>query len=74
VRSDSRGYQILASLRGPIGSFRTVSMSDVLTGKVSGDFVRSRLRTAQSRSQPPIFALLNAEQLTHAEYDKLINQ
>jgi len=43
VRSDSRGYQILASLRGPIGSFRTVSMSDVLTGKVSGDFVRSRV-------------------------------
>jgi diguanylate cyclase (GGDEF)-like protein/PAS domain S-box-containing protein len=43
VRSDSRGYQILASMRGPIGSFRTVSMSDVLSGKVSVDFVRSRV-------------------------------
>jgi len=42
VRSDSRGYQILANLRGPIGSFRTVSMSDVLSGKVPSDFVRSR--------------------------------
>ncbi|MFS8119618.1 MAG: CHASE2 domain-containing protein, partial [Microcoleus sp.] len=42
VRSDSRGYQILANLRGPIGSFRTVSMSDVLSGKVPADFVRSR--------------------------------
>jgi diguanylate cyclase (GGDEF)-like protein/PAS domain S-box-containing protein len=43
VRSDSRGYQILASLRGPIGSFRTVSISDVLSGKVPVDFVRSRV-------------------------------
>ncbi|PSB40211.1 diguanylate cyclase, partial [filamentous cyanobacterium Phorm 6] len=42
VRSDSRGYQILTNLRGPIGSFRTVSMSDVLSGKVPADFVRSR--------------------------------
>ncbi|MCW6053134.1 CHASE2 domain-containing protein [Lyngbya sp. CCAP 1446/10] len=42
VRSDSRGYQILANLRGPIGSFRIVSMSDVLSGKVPADFVRSR--------------------------------
>ena len=42
VRSDSRGYQILANLRGPRGSFRTVSMSDVLSGKVPADFVRSR--------------------------------
>ncbi len=43
VRSDSRGYQILANPRGPIGSFRTVSMSDVLSGKVPPDFVRSRV-------------------------------
>ena len=42
VRSDSRGYQILANLRGPRGSFRTASMSDVLSGKVPADFVRSR--------------------------------
>ena len=43
VRSDSRGYQILASLRGPIGSFRTVSISEVLSDKVPADFVRSRV-------------------------------
>ncbi|MEG4943564.1 CHASE2 domain-containing protein [Microcoleus sp. F4-D5] len=42
VRSDSRGYQILTNLRGPRGSFRTASMSDVLSGKVPADFVRSR--------------------------------
>ncbi|MBD1828308.1 CHASE2 domain-containing protein [Microcoleus vaginatus GB1-A2] len=42
VRSDSRGYQILVNLRGPRGSFRTASMSDVLSGKVPPDFVRSR--------------------------------
>jgi diguanylate cyclase (GGDEF)-like protein/PAS domain S-box-containing protein len=42
VRSDSRGYQILANLRHPRGSFHTVSMSDVLSGKVPVDFVRSR--------------------------------
>ncbi|MEG4817196.1 CHASE2 domain-containing protein [Microcoleus sp. K5-D4] len=43
VRSDSRGYQILTNLRGPRGSFRTASMSDVLSGKVPADFVRSRV-------------------------------
>jgi diguanylate cyclase (GGDEF)-like protein/PAS domain S-box-containing protein len=43
VRSDSRGYQILANLRGPRGSFRTASMSDVLSGTVPADFVRSRV-------------------------------
>lgn len=42
VRADSRGYQILANLRGPRGSFPTASMSDVLSGKVPADFVRSR--------------------------------
>lgn len=43
VRSDSRGYQILTNLRGPRGSFRTASMSDVLSGTVPADFVRSRV-------------------------------
>ncbi|WP_333431664.1 CHASE2 domain-containing protein [Microcoleus sp. MON2_D5] len=42
VRADSRGYQILTNLRGPRGSFRTASMSDVLSGTVPADFVRSR--------------------------------
>ncbi|MEG4516062.1 MULTISPECIES: CHASE2 domain-containing protein [unclassified Microcoleus] len=43
VRSDSRGYQILTNLRGPRGSFRTASMSDVLSDTVPADFVRSRV-------------------------------
>ena len=43
VRSDSRGYQILASQRGPTGSFRNVSMSDVLCDKVPADFFRDRI-------------------------------
>src|SRR6476620_5327179 len=43
VRSDSRGYQILTNLRGPRGSFRTASMSDLLSGTVPADFVRSRV-------------------------------
>ncbi|MEG4274609.1 MULTISPECIES: CHASE2 domain-containing protein [unclassified Microcoleus] len=43
VRSDSRGYQILTNLRGPRGSFRTASMSDVLSGTVPADLVRSRV-------------------------------
>lgn len=43
VRSDSRGYQVLASLRGRVGSFHAVSMSDVLSDKVPADFVRSRV-------------------------------
>lgn len=43
IRSDSRGYQILTNLQAPIGSFRTASMSDVLSGKVSADFARSRV-------------------------------
>jgi diguanylate cyclase (GGDEF)-like protein/PAS domain S-box-containing protein len=43
VRSDSRGYQILASLRGPVGSFRTMSISEVLSDNVPADFVRSRV-------------------------------
>jgi CHASE2 domain-containing sensor protein len=33
----------LTNLRGARGSFRTASMSDVLSGKVPADFVRSRV-------------------------------
>ncbi|HLO47555.1 MAG TPA: CHASE2 domain-containing protein, partial [Kamptonema sp.] len=43
IRAESRGYQILANLRGPAGSFRSVSMTEVMSGKVSPDFVRSRI-------------------------------
>lgn len=43
IRADDRGYQILTNLRGPRGMFHTASMSDVLSGKVPSDFVRSRV-------------------------------
>ncbi|OCR00300.1 diguanylate cyclase [Oscillatoriales cyanobacterium USR001] len=43
IQAEDRGYQILANLRGPAGSFRSVSMTDVLSGKMPPDFVRSRI-------------------------------
>ncbi|MBW4518805.1 MAG: CHASE2 domain-containing protein [Scytolyngbya sp. HA4215-MV1] len=43
VRADAGGYQILANFRGPLGSFRQVSMMDVLAGKISPDLFRDRI-------------------------------
>lgn len=43
VQADAGGYQVLASLRGPAGKFRSVSMADVMKGKVSADFGRDRI-------------------------------
>ncbi|CBN57684.1 MULTISPECIES: CHASE2 domain-containing protein [Kamptonema] len=43
IRAESRGYQILGNLRGPVGSFRSVSMAEVMSGKMPPDFVRSRI-------------------------------
>ncbi len=43
IREDDRGYQILANLRGPNGSFDTVSMEDIFSKKVSPDLIRDRL-------------------------------
>lgn len=42
VQADTKGYQILANFRRP-GSFRTVSMTDVLTGQVNPKKLRSRI-------------------------------
>ncbi|MFB8792411.1 MAG: CHASE2 domain-containing protein [Potamolinea sp.] len=42
VQADTKGYQILANFRRP-GSFRTVSMTDVLAGRVNPSWLRSRL-------------------------------
>ncbi len=42
VRADSKGYQVLANLRRP-GSFRTVSMADVLAKRVNPSWVRDRI-------------------------------
>jgi diguanylate cyclase (GGDEF)-like protein/PAS domain S-box-containing protein len=42
VRADTNGYQILVNFRRP-GSFRTVSMGDVLKGKVNPGWIRDRV-------------------------------
>ena len=42
VRANARGYQVLANFRRP-GSFRTVSMVDVLTDRVPPSLMRSRI-------------------------------
>jgi diguanylate cyclase (GGDEF)-like protein/PAS domain S-box-containing protein len=43
VRADAGGYQILANFRGASGSFRQVSMVDVLAGKISPAVFRDRI-------------------------------
>lgn len=42
VQADTKGYQILANFRRP-GSFRTVSMTEVLAGRVNPNLLRSRI-------------------------------
>lgn len=42
VQADTKGYQILANFRRP-GSFRTVSMTDVLAGRINPSVLRSRI-------------------------------
>lgn len=43
INADNRGYQILGNLRGGAGRFRTVSMADILSGKVPPSFLESRI-------------------------------
>ncbi len=43
VASDAGGFQYLANLRGPTGSFRVVSMSQVLAGEISPELFRDRI-------------------------------
>lgn len=43
VMTDAGGYQILANFQGPAGSFRTVSMAQMLSGKVPAEWVRDRI-------------------------------
>lgn len=43
VMSDAGGYQILANFQGPAGSFRTVSMAQMLSGEVPTKWVRDRI-------------------------------
>ncbi len=42
VRADAGGYQVLANFRGPSGSFRKVSLTDVLAGRVTAE-LRDRI-------------------------------
>jgi len=43
IRTDARGYQILANFRGGGDNFRTVSMTQMLSGKVPPEWVRDRI-------------------------------
>lgn len=43
IRADAGGYQILANLRGPTNRFATVSMTDVLEGRVAAERFRDRI-------------------------------
>ncbi|NJO72102.1 MAG: CHASE2 domain-containing protein [Oscillatoriales cyanobacterium RM1_1_9] len=43
IRADPGGYQFLANLRGPSGYFATVSMRDVLEGRVSPGQIQDRI-------------------------------
>jgi adenylate cyclase len=43
VRADDGGYQLLLNFRGRRGSFRTVSMTDVLENRLPPDLLRDRI-------------------------------
>lgn len=43
VNVDAGGYQFLANLRGPKGTFSIVSMNDIFLGKVPRDFAKGRI-------------------------------
>jgi diguanylate cyclase (GGDEF)-like protein/PAS domain S-box-containing protein len=43
VREDDGGYQVLVNFRGPAGTFRTVSLSDVLANRVPESVFRDRV-------------------------------
>ena len=43
VRADRGGYQFLADFAGPVGSFRTVSLTEVLENKVPPELFRDRI-------------------------------
>ncbi|MBE9031241.1 adenylate/guanylate cyclase domain-containing protein [filamentous cyanobacterium LEGE 11480] len=43
INADAGSYQMLLNYRGPAQSFRTVSMMDVMEGRVSSDLLRDRI-------------------------------
>ena len=54
----AQGYQILTNFRGPRGSFKTVSMTDVLDNRIPPDLMRDRvvLIGAVAASLPDVFS------------------
>jgi diguanylate cyclase (GGDEF)-like protein/PAS domain S-box-containing protein len=43
VHADAGGYQVFANFRGPAGHFRTVSLMDVMAGRVDQKLFRDRI-------------------------------
>ncbi|MGV0026088.1 CHASE2 domain-containing protein [Phormidesmis priestleyi] len=43
IRADAGAYQILANYRGPSGFFKTVSIQDLMEGRVSPEMLRDRI-------------------------------
>lgn len=57
VGINADGYQILMNYRGPRETFQTVSMADIIDGKIPADFLRDRivLIGATAYSLPDLF-------------------
>jgi len=43
IRADSSGYQFLINLRGPVGTFPSIPMRDILENRVSPDLIKNRI-------------------------------
>lgn len=43
IKVDNKGYQFLANLRGPAGTFKEVSMSQVLAGEVDTNLIENKI-------------------------------
>jgi diguanylate cyclase (GGDEF)-like protein/PAS domain S-box-containing protein len=43
IRADSGGYQFLINLRGPVGTFPSIPMRDILENRVSPDLIKNRI-------------------------------
>lgn len=43
IRTDARGYQILANLRGRSGKFNTIPMRDILSGNIPPDWAKGKI-------------------------------
>lgn len=43
VHANALGYQVLLNYRGPAGTFKTVSMGDILQNRIPANFLRDRI-------------------------------